>query len=110
MSDERPEYPVEPGDIQRPPTHPGEILREDVLPDLRMSVADAAKRLGISRQTLYRILNGDTAITPEMAVRIGKFCGNGPNLWLAMQNEFDLYHAKRKLAGVIERIPTVGRD
>lgn len=107
MTADRPEYPVREGDVQREPTHPGEILREDVLPDLRMSVS-AAAALGVSRQTLYRILNCEAAVTPEMAVRIGKFCGNGPNLWLALQSAYDLWHAKRKLAAEIERIPTVG--
>ncbi|MFN3746998.1 MAG: HigA family addiction module antitoxin, partial [Hyphomicrobiaceae bacterium] len=66
----------------RCPTHPGEILREDVLPSLNMSVTDAARALNITRQTLHRILAGTTAVTPEMALRLGKFCGNGPSLWL----------------------------
>src|SRR5579875_1331692 len=108
MTDDRLEYPVSEDDIQREPTHPGEILREDVLPGLRMSVSAAAAALGVSRQTLYRILNCEAAVTPEMAVRIGKFCGNGPNLWLALQSAYDLWHAKRKLAAVVEKIPTVG--
>lgn len=90
---------------RRPPTHPGEILREDVLPSLGLSVTAAARQLRISRQTLHRILAGTSAVTPEMAVRLGKFCGNGPGLWLRMQEAFDLWHAERRLAGELEKIP-----
>ncbi len=90
----------------RRPTHPGAILREDVLPALKMSVAAAADALGISRQTLHRIVAEKAAITPDMAVRIGKFCGNGPELWLAMQQSVDLWDSRRKLAAVVGKIPT----
>ena len=90
---------------RRPPTHPGEILREDVLPSLGLSVTAAARQLRISRQTLHRILAGTSAVTPEMAVRLGKFCGNGPALWLRMQEAFDLWHAEKRLASELEKIP-----
>ncbi len=89
----------------RPPTHPGEVLREDVLPALKLSVSAAARTLGISRQTLHAILKGRSGITPEMAARIGKMCGNGPRIWLDVQNEYDLWHAERRLAGELKRIP-----
>ena len=75
---------------RRKPTHPGELLREDVLPALGISVSEAARRLRVSRQTLHRILAGDAGVTPDMAVRLGKFCGNGPGLWLRMQQAYDL--------------------
>ena len=90
---------------KRVPTHPGEILREDVLPSLGLSVSEAARQLRVSRQTLHRILAGTSAVTPEMAVRLGKFCGNGPGLWLRMQEAFDLWHAERRLAKEVEKIP-----
>ena len=90
---------------KRVPTHPGEILREDVLPSLGLSVSEAARQLRVSRQTLHRILAGTSAVTPEMAVRLGKFCGNGPGLWLRMQEAFDLWHAERRLAKELEKIP-----
>ncbi len=90
----------------RPPTHPGEMLREDVLPALELSVSEAARQLGVSRQTLHRIMAGTHSITPEMAVRLGKFCGNGPRLWLAMQQAYDLWHAERRLRDQLEQIPT----
>ena len=90
----------------RRPTHPGAILRNTVLPALKMSVAEAAAALGISRQTLHRIVAEKAQITPDMAVRIGKFCGNGPELWLGMQQAVDLWDARQKLAEVVEKIPT----
>ncbi len=90
----------------RIPTHPGAILREDVLPAMKMPVAQAAKALRISRQMLYKILAEKAPITPEMAVRIGKFCGNGPDLWLAMQVQHDLAKAQVALAEEVKRIPT----
>ena len=93
-------------DRSRCPTHPGEVLREDVLPVLGMSVTDAAKALRVTRQTLHRILAGTTAVTPEMALRLGKFCGNGPDLWLRMQEAHDLWHAERKLSGELAAIKT----
>jgi addiction module HigA family antidote len=99
------EYPAEPNP-DWPPTHPGEILREDVLPALKMSVKDAAAELGVSRQMLHSILNGTAAVTPEMALRLGKFCGNGPGLWLRMQQARDLWEAERALADELKKIPT----
>jgi addiction module HigA family antidote len=90
----------------RRPTHPGEILREDVLPALKMTVKDAASALGVSRQMLHNVLNGTAAVTPEMALRLGKFCGNGPELWLRMQQARDLWQAERALAEELKRIPT----
>lgn len=89
-----------------PPIHPGELLREDVLPALEMTVSDAAHELRVSRQTLHRILSGTMAVSPEMAVRLGKFCGNGPGLWLRMQAAYDLWHTERRMRGEIRRIPT----
>jgi antitoxin HigA-1 len=88
------------------PSHPGALLREYVLPGLNMPVSAAAKHLGISRQTLHRILAERASITPEMALRIGKFCGNGPGIWLRMQESYDLWHAERTLRDEIARIPT----
>ena len=93
-------------DRDRCPIHPGELLREDVLPALGMSVRDAAIALKVTRQTLHRVLAGTTAVTPEMALRLGKFCGNGPGLWLRMQQAYDLWHAERRLAAELAAIKT----
>src|SRR5476649_2077939 len=65
-------------DRSRPPVHPGEILREDILPALNMPVQTAAKHLGVTHQTLHRILAETLAVSPAMALRLGKFRGNGP--------------------------------
>jgi addiction module HigA family antidote len=91
---------------QRAPTLPGEILKEDVLPALGLSVSEAAGQLGITRQSLYKILNGKSAVTPEMALRLGKWCGNGPGLWLRMQQAYDLWEAERELGAALADIPS----
>lgn len=90
----------------REPTHPGAILREDVLPALKMKVNAAAKNLRVTRQQLHRILAEQSAISPEMAIRLGKFCGNGPDLWLSMQQAYDLWHASKKIAREVRQIQT----
>ena len=89
------------------PTHPGALLREDVLPAIGISISKVAARLGVTRQTLHRILAEESAITPEMALRLGKFCGNGPDLWLRMQEAYDLWHAERRLRDELKGIETV---
>lgn len=89
----------------RQPTHPGEILRDIVLPALDISVSEAARQLGVTRQTLHSILAGRSAVTAEMALRLGRFCGNGPDLWLGMQQTFDLWQAENRLNGALNKIP-----
>ena len=76
--------------LKRAPIHPGEVVREDVLPALGLSVSEAARRLGVSRQQLQH------PISTEMALRIGKLAGNGPGLWLRMQQSHDLLHTEPK--------------
>ena len=90
----------------RQPTHPGELLRDEVLPALRVSISTAARELGVARQTLHRILAETHPITPDMAVRLGKFCGNGAQLWLTMQADYDLWEAAKRLAREVAKIPT----
>ncbi|HLY58365.1 MAG TPA: HigA family addiction module antitoxin [Stellaceae bacterium] len=91
----------------RRPTLPGELLREDVLPALGLSVSEAAAHLKVSRQMLHRVLSGHAAVTPEMAVRLGKLCGNGPELWLRMQQAVDLRDAEARLSEEVKTIPTL---
>lgn len=91
---------------ERQPTHPGEILKEDVLPALNLSIAEAARQLGISRQALHKLLAGTVAVTPEMALRLGRWCGNGPGLWLRMQQAHDLWAAERKMRSELGDIPS----
>ena len=87
------------------PVHPGEILREDVLPALSMSKTAVADALKISRQTLYDILNEKQPVTAEMAVRFGKLFGNGPNFWINLQRAYDLAIAQRAVD--VSGIPTL---
>ena len=92
--------------LKRPPIHPGEILREDVLPSLGLSISEAARRLNISRQQLHRVLACTHPITTEMALRIGKFAGNGPGIWLRMQQAYDLWHAEHRMKDALAKIET----
>ena len=87
------------------PAHPGEILREDVLPALGVSKTAVAAALGISRQTLYDILNEKQPVTAEMAVRFGKLFGNGPGFWVNLQRNYDLARAERSVD--VSGIPTL---
>ena len=93
--------------LKRPPVHPGEILREDVLKSLDLSISEVARRLGVSRQQLHRILACTHPITTEMALRIGKFAGNAPGLWLRMQQAYDLWHVENRMTGELSKIKTV---
>jgi len=90
-----------------PAMHPGELLREVVLPSLHKSKTEVAEHLGISRQTLYDILDEKQPVTTAMALRLGKLCGNGPELWLNLQQAFDLEQESKRLAKEIGRIPTL---
>ena len=85
--------------------HPGELIREDLLPALGVSKTELARSLGISRQTLYDILNERQPVTAEMAIRFGKLFGNGARFWINMQRAFDLAIAERNVD--VSRIPTL---
>src|SRR5713101_4853324 len=90
-----------------PPMHPGELLREEILPALDRPKTEIARLLGVSRQTLYDILEEKQPVTPVMALRLGKLCGNGPDLWLNLQKRYDLQRAEQELGEKIEAIPTL---
>ena len=76
------------------PAHPGDVLKE-YLPE-GVSVTEAAKKLGVSRQAFSAIINGRAGITADMALRLSKALGTSPDLWLGMQMQYDLWHAKQK--------------
>jgi len=90
---------------KRPPTHPGALLRETVLPALGRTKVEIAELAGISRQHLHDILNEKKPISPEVAVRFGKLFGNGPDLWVRMQATYDTWHASRAVD--VSKIPTL---
>ena len=89
------------------PTHPGELLREDVLPALGRSKVEIAKLLGVSRRQLYNILDEGQPVTPQMALRIGKLTGTTPESWLSMQLAYDLRLAEQSIGSELKGIPTL---
>lgn len=78
------------------PSHPGEILREDVLPALNMPKVRLADHLGVSRQTLYAILREERAVTADVAARLARALGTSAVFWLNLQSHFDAWHAVSK--------------
>lgn len=76
------------------PAHPGELVEAN-LEELGLSVAEAAKAIGVTRQQLYNVINGRSAVTPEMAVRFEKAFGGGADMWLRMQAAYDLANVRR---------------
>ena len=86
------------------PTHPGEMLREDFLPDFGLSVSGFAKAIGVSRQTVNELLRERRAVSPEMALRLGRLFGNTPEFWLNAQRAVDLYDAAQAIKRDIRRI------
>lgn len=93
--------------IMHAPPHPGETLKEDILPALGLTVTEAAKQLGVTRAALSRVLNGRAAISPEMALRLEGWLGveNGgrADLWLAQQAAYDLWQARTHGAPKVQR-------
>lgn len=81
----------------RCPTHPGELLREDVIPATGKSKTEIARMLGISRQHLHDILAERKPVSAEVAVRLGKLFGNEPLVWVRMQGAYDAWHASRNV-------------
>lgn len=86
------------------PTHPGEMLREDFLPDYGLTVSSFAKALGVSRQTVNELLRERRAVSPEMALRLARLFGNTPEFWLNAQRAVDLWDAAKVAKKKIERI------
>ena len=80
--------------LQRRPIHPGEILREDFMPDYELSVSGLASALGVSRQSVNELLRERRAVSPEMALRLGALFGNTAEFWLNLQRAVDLYDAQ----------------
>jgi len=77
------------------PPHPGEILKEDVLPELGLTVTQAAEQLGVARVTLSRMINGHAAISADMAIRLSQWLGGSAESWLRAQLQYDLWHAEK---------------
>ncbi len=86
------------------PTHPGEMLREDFLPDYGLTVSSFAKAIGVSRQTVNELVRERRALSPEMALRLARLFGNSAEFWLNAQRAVDLWEAGRRAKKKIERI------
>ena len=86
------------------PTHPGEMLREDFMPDFNLTTAGLAEKLGVSRQTVNELLLKRRAVSPAMALRLSRLFGNTPEFWLNAQRAVDLWKAQKENGREIERI------
>jgi len=86
------------------PTHPGEMLREDFLPDYGLTVSSLAEAVGVSRQTINQLLRGRRAVSPEMALRLARLFGNTPEFWLNAQRGVDLWDAAQAIKAEVKRI------
>ncbi|MBX3279421.1 MAG: HigA family addiction module antidote protein [Acidobacteria bacterium] len=90
--------------MKRRPTHPGEMLREDFLPDYGLSVSGLADALGVSRQSINELLRERRAVSPEMALRLARLFGNSPEFWLNAQRAVDLWDAAQSIRKDVARI------
>jgi antitoxin HigA-1 len=91
------------GPVRRRPTHPGRIVKNN-LDAMGLSVNAAALAIGVTRAALGNIVLEKSAISPEMALRLGKLMGGGPDIWMKMQADVDLWDAKQKIGGEIRKI------
>jgi addiction module HigA family antidote len=90
--------------INRRPTHPGEMLREDFLPDYGLTVAGLAEAVGVSRQSINELLRERRAISPDMALRLARLFGNSAEFWLNAQRAIDLWDAAQAIRKDVARI------
>ena len=86
------------------PTHPGEMLREDFMPDYTLSVAGLAGALGVTRQTINELIRERRSLSPEMALRLARLFGNSADFWLNAQRAVDLWEAEQSIGEQVERI------
>lgn len=92
------------GQMERRPTHPGEMLREDFLPDFGLTVAGLADAVGVSRQSINELLRARRAVSPEMALRLARLFGDSPEFWLNAQRAVDLWDAAQSIKDDVARI------
>jgi antitoxin HigA-1 len=90
--------------MNRQPTHPGAVLREDVLPELGIIISEFARKLRVSRQIMHKVLSETSPVTPNIALRLGKFIGNGAGIWLRMQDAYDLWETEQKINKDLRKI------
>ena len=90
--------------MKRRPTHPGEMLREDFLPDFGLTATSLAEAVGVSRQSINELLRARRAVSPEMALRLGRLFGNSPEFWMNAQRAVDLWDAAQAIHEEVARI------
>lgn len=90
--------------LERTPVHPGEVLREDFLKPYRLTAPQLARYLRVSPATIQRILREQVRLTPNLALRLARLFGTSADVWLGLQNEFDLYREQQTLQQEIHRI------
>ena len=93
--------------IMKNPPHPGQHVRHDCLDPLGLTVTEAAKRLGVTRQTLNNLVTGKAGISAEMAIRLSKAFGGSPEVWLGMQMQYDLAQAMKRETNI--NVPRLAR-
>jgi addiction module HigA family antidote len=93
--------------MKRRPTHPGEMLREDFLPDYGLTISGLAEAVGVSRQSINDLLRERRAVSPEMALRLARLFGNSPEFWLNAQRAVDLWGAAQAIKNEVARIKTL---
>jgi len=91
------------------PPHPGRIIRQDCIEPLGLSIGEAAEALGVTRQTLDRLVNERGGISPEMALRLAKAFGSTPELWMRLQSAYDLAEARKRSAEELAAIRRLER-
>lgn len=101
------EEQIMPIKIERRPTHPGAILREDALPEIGLSAEELAEVLGVSRQNFIDILNENAPVTADIAHRLGRAFGMSPEIWLRMQQAVDLYDVQAVNEAVYSQIERI---
>lgn len=90
--------------LKRRPTHPGEMLREDFLPDFDLSATALAEAIGVSRQTVNELLRERRSVSPEMALRLSRLFGNSPEFWINAQRAVELWDASKTIKKDVQRI------
>jgi antitoxin HigA-1 len=90
--------------LERRPIHPGEIVREDFMPDYGLTVSTLASALGVSRQSINELVRERRAVSPEMALRLGRLFGNSAEFWLNLQRSIDLFDAQATTGAEVQRI------
>ncbi len=89
------------------PPHPGKVLKELYIDGLELKIVDVAKALDVSRQNLSMIVNGHVGISPDMALRLGKAFKTEPEMWVNMQKNYDMWHARRTSNKILSRVREV---